>query len=355
MARRFSTSVVIPTFNRSGLLAEAIKSVVNQTVVPEDIVVVDDGSTDGTPEVVRGFGDPVRLIRIANTGVGPSRPRNVGIAAAASRYITLLDSDDLLLPTLLEHRKAAFERYPGLGLAFNKSLVARRTPAGLGPPTPREEFQILRECCREQIGDATYRIGRRDAYSALCKGNYILTATGTTFPKTAWEEVGGFDESGGFTTSNDYEFFFRVVARYDIAYIDKPLQIYCHHASNISTANLEKEFKPHRYTNWIRVLERELRTVRSAKDRASLEESMTTALLQLAYGYRKTRDYRHALAAYLRSVRHGGLRWDSVTGTLKLPVAWVCDRLGVRLGRSREVSPARSCVGCEQLSSATHA
>ncbi|HTS19487.1 MAG TPA: glycosyltransferase family A protein [Verrucomicrobiae bacterium] len=97
MKTRFS--VVIPTFNRRELIGPTIDSVLAQTFADYEIVVVDDGSTDGTPEVLRAYGSKIRVIRQENQG--PEVARDRGIREAAGEYIALLDSDDLWLPQAL--------------------------------------------------------------------------------------------------------------------------------------------------------------------------------------------------------------------------------------------------------------
>jgi glycosyltransferase involved in cell wall biosynthesis len=95
-------SVITPVYNGAQYIADAIRSVQSQTIGAENIehIVIDDGSTDNTAEVVRRFGDAVRLIQVQNGGV--SRARNIGIAAATSPYVAFLDSDDYWLPQFLE-------------------------------------------------------------------------------------------------------------------------------------------------------------------------------------------------------------------------------------------------------------
>ena len=103
-------SVVIPTYNRSSMLQEAVASVLDQDYRPLELIVVDDGSTDATVEVVRGFGAAIRYLRQDRQGV--SAARNAGIAAARGQLIALLDSDDLWLPHKLSRQIDFFGKHP---------------------------------------------------------------------------------------------------------------------------------------------------------------------------------------------------------------------------------------------------
>lgn len=96
-----SVSVIIPTFNRSRSIMDAIDSVMAQTVPVYEVIVVDDGSTDETPEILAGYGDRIIVIRQENRGV--SAARNAGIRRATGEWIGFLDSDDLWLEQKIEH------------------------------------------------------------------------------------------------------------------------------------------------------------------------------------------------------------------------------------------------------------
>src|SRR4030095_4422896 len=91
-----SISVVIPTFNRAGVVKRALESALRQSLPPAQIIVIDDGSTDDTREVLGGYGDTIEYVRQENAGA--SVARNRGIALARHPWIAFLDSDDYWLP-----------------------------------------------------------------------------------------------------------------------------------------------------------------------------------------------------------------------------------------------------------------
>ena len=106
-------SVIVPTFDRVAVLREAVESVLAQTHRDLEVVVVDDGSTDATPELVAAFaaGDArVRYERQANAGAAAAR--NTGLAAASGDFVAFLDSDDSWVPWHLSLMLAGLERYP---------------------------------------------------------------------------------------------------------------------------------------------------------------------------------------------------------------------------------------------------
>lgn len=113
-----TVSVVIPTYNRALLLPKAIDSVLDQTFGDVEVLVVDDGSTDGTEAVVRGYGDRVRYIGTENGGV--AHARNVGMRHARGRLFAFLDSDDLYYPYSLELLVRLLDRFPEAALACSE-------------------------------------------------------------------------------------------------------------------------------------------------------------------------------------------------------------------------------------------
>ncbi len=113
-------TVIIPTYNRAHYLGEAIESVLNQTFDDFELIVIDDGSTDNTPELVRAIGDRrVRYLQCSHRGISASL--NAGICEARGRYIARLDSDDLWRPEMLSTLVAILDTRPDIGVAYGKA------------------------------------------------------------------------------------------------------------------------------------------------------------------------------------------------------------------------------------------
>src|SRR3954453_18164174 len=120
MVPHLSVSVIIPTYNRASYIATAVESALNQTRIPDEILVVDDGSTDDTDRVLRQFGLPIRVIRQANRG--RSAARNVGLRAATGDAVLFLDSDDFLMPENIETCARVLETKPEIGVVYSDAM-----------------------------------------------------------------------------------------------------------------------------------------------------------------------------------------------------------------------------------------
>ena len=119
-------SAVIPTYNRLSFLKEAVESVLGQTLSPLELIIADDGSTDGTEEygatLLKESG--IRYLRLKNSGL-PGKVRNAGAEFAAGKYLAFLDSDDLWKPEKLERQLAFFQEHPDLPICHTRELWLR--------------------------------------------------------------------------------------------------------------------------------------------------------------------------------------------------------------------------------------
>ena len=115
-------SVIIPNYNREMLVRETIQNMLDQSLPPREVIVVDDGSTDRSVEVIRGFGPRVNLVRQKNAG--PAAARNAGLAIATGDYVQFMDSDDLASRNKLEVQAAALER-ESADIAYGPRAIVR--------------------------------------------------------------------------------------------------------------------------------------------------------------------------------------------------------------------------------------
>ena len=111
-----SVSVVIPVHNGAKYLRECVASVLGQTLAPLEVIIVDDGSTDATPEIALSLGAPVRLLR--QDRQGPAAARNAGAEAASGRFLAFIDADDIWEPDKLALQMDRFRSHPSGGIVF---------------------------------------------------------------------------------------------------------------------------------------------------------------------------------------------------------------------------------------------
>lgn len=207
-----TVSVVIPTFNREMLVQKAIGSALDQTFQDLEVVVVDDGSTDGTRAVVERYGGKVRYLFQENQGI--SGARNAGIRSAAGEFIALLDSDDTWLPEKLERQMALFQEHPEYGMVATRCSSIERDGSFREMNRPGKSGQILLD---------------------LFTKNFIRTSS-TVFRKECFEKAGLFDPA--LKECEDYDIFLRVAALYPIGFIDEPLTVYLDNPQGVSTDGL---------------------------------------------------------------------------------------------------------------------
>jgi len=221
-------SVVIPTYNYARYVPEAIDSVLAQSFEELEVIVVDDGSTDQTAEILRAFGGQLRDIRQEHRGL--SAARNTGIRAARGQYVAFLDSDDLWLPDKVSLQVARLDAEPEVGLVYGETLFFHdSTPATL---TLHSRF-------------APHPSGR--ILSWLVRGNVILSPT-PMVRRELFERVGLFDET--LSACEDWDMWIRIARVCEIAYVDRVLAKSRQHQENMS---LDSE---RLMTNGLRVLEK---------------------------------------------------------------------------------------------------
>ena len=123
-------SVVIPVHNGEKYLRECVESLLNQTLRPSEVIIVDDGSTDQTPYIAGSFGDPI--VFLSQNQAGPAAARNLGVEAASGEYLAFIDADDIWLPEKLALQTGYFADHPDTDIVFGmmKNFYSPETDAG---------------------------------------------------------------------------------------------------------------------------------------------------------------------------------------------------------------------------------
>lgn len=206
-------SVIIPLYNKEREIGDTVRSVLAQTLQPAEIVVVDDGSTDGSADIVRGIASPlIKLVTQANAG--ECAARNRAIAESTGDYIALLDADDTWEPGFLEEIAAMIAEFPGCGIystAFN--IVSHD---GCFPACTPSERGVVGNFFR----DSAHR--------------YISIPSASAIPRAVFESVGGFPE--GMKIGGDQYMWIKIARRYPVCFSPRLLVNYSKVASNRSSA-----------------------------------------------------------------------------------------------------------------------
>jgi glycosyltransferase involved in cell wall biosynthesis len=224
-------SVIVPCYNGAAFLEETLLSALVQSYSEIEVVVVDDGSTDSSPEIARRF--PVRYIRQENRGL--CEARNAGIRESKGSYLVFLDADDRLKPRAIEAGLRALALRPDCAMTVGDHVFITADGAYLANST--------KEC------------PAHSHYEALLKSNFIEMIASVLFRRSIFNEVGGFNT--GLRVAEDYELYLRIARARPICCHSEVVAEYRKHATNTSR-NSELML-----TTTLRVLQGEARYVRN--------------------------------------------------------------------------------------------
>lgn len=218
-------SVLIPLYNKSQSIATTISSVLSQTYTEFEVIVVDDGSTDGSGDVVLTIDDDrIKYFKKENGGV--SSARNYGIEKAQNELIALLDGDDLWEPTFLEEMLSLIEFTPdaalwGAGYAFQYM--------------DNGDYDIPDLTLSQNF------VGYIEDYWSIAKDNILFTSSSVIINKNVIDAIGKYDEQ--LIRGEDVDLWFRIALHYPVAFLNKPLAIYRLQAENRSDVGVAESNK----------------------------------------------------------------------------------------------------------------
>jgi len=206
-------TVIIPSYNSEECIAETLASVRKQTFADMEVILVDDGSSDGTITVARQFGDFMDLRILSQTNAGPAAARNSGIRASHARFCAFLDADDLMHPERLASQVGLLESDAALAMVhtdlmtFDENGIVHATKRAFSNP------------CGGDILDR------------LLIDNFVTTST-VMARRDRVVEVGLFDERR--RVSEDFDLWLRMAERWPAGFIDRPLTQYRRRAGSLS-------------------------------------------------------------------------------------------------------------------------
>jgi glycosyltransferase involved in cell wall biosynthesis len=204
-------SVVIPLYNCEQHIGETIESVLAQTFRDYEIIVIDDGSTDGSAGIVRRFGSAVRYVYQPNTGV--AAVTNRGVLLSQGELIAFLDNDDVWLPAKLERQVAFLDQHPACGFV---------------------------NCDMQYVSESGVRMDRYlkgmnlgEAYVRLFQNGYVIMCSAVMVRRSVYDQAGGFDEAFVSAGLQEMEWMSRVVQCTEVGYVPDILVLYRDHGPRI--------------------------------------------------------------------------------------------------------------------------
>ena len=253
----FSISVVIPTFNRLIYLERAIKSVLNQTISVNEIIIVDDGSDDGTSEFIHSNYPNLKYIFQSNSGV--SAARNTGIKAASSNWIAFLDSDDAWVTNKIQKQITELELNPEMNFCHSNEIWIRNGREIKQKNTHKKFGGFIFDKCLDKC--------RISPSTVICRKSLLI-------------KLNGFDED--LSICEDYDLWLRITSNNPVIYIEKPLIIkYGGHQDQLSR-NSEGIESYH-----IKSLEKLLKQDFHSEHRIAMENMLINKLKIYANGAKK--------------------------------------------------------------------
>jgi len=212
-------SVIIPTHNRGNLITETIESVLAQSYGNIEILIVDNGSTDDTENIIKKIKTSrIQYFKQENSG-GPAGPRNVGIRKSRGEYIAFLDSDDIWLPDKIKKQVEILECKPETGLVYCKAeFFGDGFPKGKTYPGKGYSGEV---------------------FDKLICGNFVPTISVLARRETILK-TGDFDESKSLRAFEDYELWMRIARHYHFHFIDEALcRLRMHTQNMLGTDNMK--------------------------------------------------------------------------------------------------------------------
>lgn len=271
-------AVIVPAYNSQATILETITSIQKQTFTDFELIVIDDGSSDRTLELLQTVRDArIRVVSYENGGV--SVARNRGISLSTSEYITFIDADDLWTPDKLELQLAALQQHPTAGVAYSWTCFMDRQGMFFHADNP------------------IYFQG--NVYPELLKTNFLLSGSNPLIRRVALADVGKFDAR--LTHAEEWDLYLRLAAKYDFVLVPKT-QIFYRQTAGSASAKIE-------------VMEKDAIQVIDRAFRAAPAQLQSLKNQSLAHLYRYL---AHLYLTKIPGVTAAGIAWKKLQMAIQL-------------------------------------
>lgn len=346
-----SISVVIPAFNGAAFIRDALESVYSQTMPPDEIVVVDDASTDGTPALLHEMAEnapvPVRLIVEPHNHGGPAGPLNVGIAAAAGDLIAVLDQDDVFLPEKLEQQSRVLREHPGVAAVAGicapfpgveheyvpAPLLAEISHRALAAPPAGGDTPPGGSRPRPGLPAPCFLAGADALHILMGHGNFLMGFPGFMFRKAGWSARGGLDTS--LKIAADLDFFCWLCTQGTVAFLPIAQYRRREHGANLcrDRFGVESEMQ--------RVFLRYQWQAKRDQCACRLDRALRDQVFGIAWSAKNRGRFAMSARFLFQGFCNWPLDWRMSLGLMKLPLHWLRGCLGRCQNDILDVSPTR--------------
>lgn len=225
-------SIIIPTYNSSRYITDAVISILQQTYKNLEIIIIDDGSRDNTKDILSPYFEKSNVQYIYQKNLGPSSARNTGIKAAKGEFIAFLDSDDVLLPESLAQRIFFMEKYTDVSFVFGDFYVENPKAHIIDTPFLRGKNMLSKVLSAIERQDDAYYIFNSLYKEIAIRENLFPSTCSVMIKRRCFEEVGYFDLS--LRAGEDTKMWLKLISKYRVGYIDEPQFIYKRYRSTLS-------------------------------------------------------------------------------------------------------------------------
>jgi glycosyltransferase involved in cell wall biosynthesis len=232
----FDVSVIIPTYNRATFICATLESILSQSLPPAEVIVIDDGSTDDTREIVKAFEPRVKYLWIENSGV--CRARNIGVEASSSSWIAFCDSDDLWCPDKLAVQARMVMHAPDVAYGFTNFRV--EIDGNISKDTKFDTLPPWFWDIPKRAIDDDILVVDEPLFRHILHHQPIFPST-IIMKRSFYYKIGGFNDLFGRTPSEDLEFTLRCVEHPPIGITINPVVIIKKHSGNFSANDMKNK------------------------------------------------------------------------------------------------------------------